>query len=148
MFVVTILAIVFIPVSLASSIFGSYITATHCSCQRQALADHEIIGMNVQQINKTGHSIWAFVITAFIMLLISGLSFAVWRSAHNMRLLAQYTHRHKGEEWYSEMGPRLKVLKSRLGLMNWTLFLRQSTFERWLIYLGLRRVEKAGIEGV
>lgn len=51
----TILAFIFVPVSLASSIFG----------------------MNVQQINSSGHSIKAFVITAIVLLLVSFLLWAV-----------------------------------------------------------------------
>ena len=49
MFAVTILAFIFIPVNLASSIYG----------------------MNVQQINRTGPSIWEFVVTSLILVLIA-----------------------------------------------------------------------------
>lgn len=50
---VTVLAFIFIPMNLASSIFG----------------------MNVQEINRTGHSIWPFVYTAVALLAFSGLGF-------------------------------------------------------------------------
>ena len=50
---VTILAFIFVPMNLASSIFG----------------------MNVQEINETGHSIWTFVTTAAALLILSGLGF-------------------------------------------------------------------------
>lgn len=56
------LAFVFIPISLASSIFG----------------------MNVQEINDTGHSIWTFVITVMVMLLASS---GVWKWRHTLRIL-------------------------------------------------------------
>jgi hypothetical protein len=51
--IVTVLAFIFVPISLASSIFG----------------------MNVQQINQTGCSLWVFVITSIVLLTISALSF-------------------------------------------------------------------------
>jgi hypothetical protein len=54
---VTVLAFVFIPTSLASSIYG----------------------MNLQEINNTGHSIWGFVVTALVMLILSGLAWSFWR---------------------------------------------------------------------
>lgn len=49
----TVLAFIFIPMSLASSIFG----------------------MNVQEINTTGHSIWIFICTSVALLALSGLGF-------------------------------------------------------------------------
>ena len=62
---VTILAFIFLPTSLASSIFG----------------------MNVQQINNTGKNIWIFIVTAILMtsaiVIAWGLSFLVraeWQS--------------------------------------------------------------------
>jgi hypothetical protein len=50
---VTVLAFIFIPISLASSIFG----------------------MNVQQVNGTGRGVWSFVYTSIVLLTISALSF-------------------------------------------------------------------------
>lgn len=50
---VTILAFIFVPTSLASSIFG----------------------MNVQEINNTGNSIWKFLVTA---ILLTGAAIAAW----------------------------------------------------------------------
>jgi Mg2+ and Co2+ transporter CorA len=55
---VTVLAFVFIPINLASSVYG----------------------MNVQEINDTGHKIWVFVVTSIVFLILSGLAW-VWRHA-------------------------------------------------------------------
>ena len=52
-FTVTVLAFIFIPINLVSSVFG----------------------MNVQQVNGTGHEIWPFVYTSIVLLALSGLSF-------------------------------------------------------------------------
>jgi Mg2+ and Co2+ transporter CorA len=53
---VTVLAFVFIPINLASSVYG----------------------MNVQEINDTGHKIWGFLVTTIVFLILSGLVW-VWR---------------------------------------------------------------------
>jgi uncharacterized membrane protein len=50
---VTVLAFIFIPISLASSIFG----------------------MNVQQINESGPEIWNFLYTSLVLWTLSALSF-------------------------------------------------------------------------
>lgn len=65
-YLVTILAFVFVPISLASSIFG----------------------MNVQEINATGHGIRSFVLTALLMLLSSLIAWLAWRTWRNMRQIA------------------------------------------------------------
>lgn len=65
---VTILAFIFIPTSLASSIFG----------------------MNVQEINNTGKNIWSFLVTAIVLTsvavaawFLSVLARAKWQSRHD-----------------------------------------------------------------
>jgi hypothetical protein len=73
---VTVLAFVFIPMNLASSIFG----------------------MNVQQINKTGHSIELFIYTSVALLLMSAIAFYFRRSImlvlRRLRKLAVRTWDH------------------------------------------------------
>lgn len=49
----TILAFVFVPISLSTSIFG----------------------MNVQEINSSGHDVWIFVVTTIVLV---GLALAAW----------------------------------------------------------------------
>jgi hypothetical protein len=61
-YIVTVLAFIFIPISLASSIFG----------------------MNVQQINETGHSIFPFIYTSIVLLTISGLSYSFRHSVKRL----------------------------------------------------------------
>lgn len=63
---VTVLAFIFIPANLASSIFG----------------------MNVQQINKTGHSITFFILTSVALLIMSGLGFYF---RHTLRRVTSWT---------------------------------------------------------
>lgn len=62
----TVLAFVFIPINMASSVYG----------------------MNVQEINETGHSIWGFVVTALVLLACSGLGWVLWRTWREGRLMA------------------------------------------------------------
>ena len=50
---VTILAFVYVPLNLATSIFG----------------------MNLQQLNQSGRSIWSFLVTAIVSLLVTG---SIW----------------------------------------------------------------------
>ena len=50
--IVTILAFVYIPLNLATSIFG----------------------MNIQQLNRTGQDLWIFIVTGAVALLITGVS--------------------------------------------------------------------------
>lgn len=73
----TILAFVFIPINLASSIFG----------------------MNVQQINETGHSIWGFVVAALAMLAASGLSWTGWQAVQNWMFVQRAIRIHDGQDW-------------------------------------------------
>lgn len=60
---VTVLAFIFIPINLASSVYG----------------------MNVQEINETGHSIWGFLVTALVLLTCSGLAWFTWRASVVLR---------------------------------------------------------------
>lgn len=48
--IVTILAFVYVPLNLATSIFG----------------------MNIQQLNESGKSLWVFLVTAFVTLAVTG----------------------------------------------------------------------------
>ena len=61
--IVTVLAFIFIPINTASSVYG----------------------MNVQEINETGHSIWTFFVTALVLLACSGLAWAFWRASKSSR---------------------------------------------------------------
>ena len=67
---VTAFAFVFLPLSLASSIYGM-VSALGCF-QSSRLTQ---ICQNVQQINESGHSISAFIVTAVALCMIT---FAVW----------------------------------------------------------------------
>ena len=57
----TVLAFVFVPISLASSIFG----------------------MDVAQINGTGPNVWAFVLTSVALLVVSLVVWLMWRAGRN-----------------------------------------------------------------
>ena len=71
---VTVLAFFFVPISLASSIFG----------------------MNLQEINQTGHTIVAFIVTAVAMLAVSGFAWLAWRAGRNFVLIRRHASRSKG----------------------------------------------------
>jgi Mg2+ and Co2+ transporter CorA len=65
--IVTVLAFIFVPISLASSIFG----------------------MNVQQINDSGHSIFSFVYTSIVLLTVSALGFFFRHAMKRIWLVAR-----------------------------------------------------------
>lgn len=73
----TILAFIFIPINLASS----------------------ILGMNVQQINETGHSIWGFVVAALAMLPVSGLSWMTWQAVQNWMFVQRTVRNYDRTIW-------------------------------------------------
>ncbi|KAM0712141.1 hypothetical protein Q7P37_011235 [Cladosporium fusiforme] len=77
----TILAFIFIPINLASSIFG----------------------MNVQEINKTGHSIWGFVIASLAGLAVSGLCWCVWQAVQGWRFV-RHAIRSDGYDSWNQAG--------------------------------------------
>jgi hypothetical protein len=58
----------------------------------QVLTDtaSSVFGMNVQEINETGHSIWGFFVTALILLACSGLAWVFWRASKSRRSRALY----------------------------------------------------------
>ena len=77
------LAFFFIPVSLATSIYG----------------------MNLQQINKTGHDMWVFVVTAIAILVVALLAWALpflinnaWRNRRDPR--RYYPSREYDSFWH------------------------------------------------
>jgi hypothetical protein len=110
---VTVLAFIFIPINLASSVYG----------------------MNVQEINATGHSIWGFLVTALVLLTTSGLAWMGWRASRNWSLILDEAGRavpatHRGR-WqagslYRRMYNSTERFKSR----------------DFAIYVGLQSAEK------
>ena len=113
----TVIASVFVPISLASSIFG----------------------MNVQQINQSGHSVWAFVVCALVMWLITGAVWAAWQAKRNLKIAS---HRARSD-WEDHDWNGL----SRREKLHWAAELYmdiEGRFGRLLYYLGLRRLEKSG----
>ena len=66
----TFFAFVFVPISLASSIFG----------------------MNVQEINASGHSIWTFVLTSALFILACAFAWLVWRATRNWKAMWDNVH--------------------------------------------------------
>ena len=106
---VTVLAFVFVPISLASSIFG----------------------MNVQQINHSSHSIWAFVVTAVVVLTGSVLFYCAWRGVRNIKILNRFRSTIDEDRDLS-----FDVELTDRGIGRW---------RKMAYYLGLRRAEKAGL---
>ncbi|KAF2786191.1 hypothetical protein K505DRAFT_399794 [Melanomma pulvis-pyrius CBS 109.77] len=89
---VTMLAFIFVPVSLASSIYG----------------------MNIQQINESGHSITAFVATAIILLIVTILFWGISASiaAYRNRRISRWTRKRREVPQYQKVETSLidKVL--------------------------------------
>ena len=88
---VTILAFVYVPLNLATSIFG----------------------MNVQQLNQNGQNIWVFFVTAFVALLITGgswfLSHTVYKAMSWYKKLAARSAAKDKEEKQREYDFPLRV---------------------------------------
>ena len=124
--VVTVLASVFVPISLASSIFG----------------------MNIQEINQSGHSIWTFVVCAISMWLLTGLAWLIWQTRRNFKVakhrILDSEHMNK-DQWSSySMGQRLHRIKSQFHPYQ-PMGGAKSSLGYWL---GFRTFEKDYLSGV
>jgi hypothetical protein len=112
-YAVTVLAFIFIPINLASSVYG----------------------MNVQEINDTGHSIWGFLVTASVLLTMSGLAWMGWRASRNWSLMLD----EAGKALPATFHPRWQAstLYSRMQFAS-------ERFKRrdFAVYVGLRSAEK------
>ena len=117
-FLVTVLASVFVPISLASSIFG----------------------MNIQEINQSGHSIWTFVVCAFSMLALTSIACLTWQARRNYKVLQ---HRACDEaNFVLPTWQKKKVLEKVLS--TWRQFHSDIEYpkQRALYRAGFRRAEK------
>lgn len=97
--------------------------------------------MNVQEINESGHSVWAFVVCAIAMWLVTAGVWMAWQARRNYKVAEHRALAHNPWIWklatkqrreyrassirdeYSKPGGRLVSL---------------------LYYLGLRRLERSG----
>ena len=77
---VTILAFLYLPLNTVTSVYG----------------------MNVQQINESGHNIWTFVVTALVAVLVTGLVWYVVEGTNNVRTWKK--------SWKSSSGYRRKPI--------------------------------------
>ena len=92
---VTILAFIYVPINLATSVFG----------------------MNLQQLNQNGQNFWSFVVTAIVALLITGL---VWFSLELYNTVVEHKHRMINALGWTErsnVGAGVRVA-IRLGLIK------------------------------
>ena len=92
---VTILAFIYVPINLATSVFG----------------------MNLQELNQNGQRFWSFIVTAIIALLITGF---VWLSLELYNVVREHKYRMKRmwaetEEPKPRIGVRVAIL---LGLIK------------------------------
>lgn len=110
---VTVLAFVFIPINLASSVYG----------------------MNVQEINGTGHSIWGFLVTASVLLTVSGLAWMGWRASRNWSVILDEAERAL---------PATHHTRWQATNLYWRMYDASERFKRrdLAIYIGLRSAEK------
>lgn len=96
--------------------------------------------MNVQEINKTGHSIWGFVVTAIIFLLFSGLGWTTWRATCNWRQVIQEARSHTHHVYHWEWSDLSKL--TRLKLVLETFQKREwHTIRRLALFVGLSSLE-------
>ena len=80
---VTILAFVYVPINLATSVFG----------------------MNLQELNQNGQKFWSFVVTAIAALLITG---SVWSSLELYNVVREHKYRVKRMRTHTEE-PKVRV---------------------------------------
>ena len=107
--IVTLLAFIFIPTSLASSVFG----------------------MNVQEINNTGKSIWNFIVTA---ILITGAAITAWLLSSRVQ-----------DKWLSQVSGTRYPRRNRLSNALW-LIRNPSTWKKMPqgTFLGVLRNSRFG----
>ena len=118
------LAAVFVPVSLASSIFG----------------------MNIQQINHTGHGIWAFVVCALTMWLVTAAVWLAWQVRRNLAAAKRRILSGRWRDVYMYLGLSAKVSVITQQYRGNEV---DGKYENSLPYwLGLRRFDKAAVTRV
>ncbi len=94
---VTVLAFVYVPVNLATSIFG----------------------MNIQQLNKSGPNIWVFIVTTIVALLVTGSS---WFCSHTVYHAVAWYREHpvaKNAKSDGKMEKREFALPVRMAMLVW-----------------------------
>jgi hypothetical protein len=135
---VSILATIFLPISISSSLFG----------------------MNVKEINHTGHSIWSFIGTTLCFLAFIMLFWIARQVSRNFRKLRTFTSRRAPVRLTADQTNGSKDTQSshqrtqdrrRFHAMHTTLVEREkhTSGNAWklpLYYLGFRDVRKAGID--
>lgn len=93
--------------------------------------------MNVQEINESGHSVWAFVVCAVAVWMITGGMWMAWQVRQNFKVAK---HRAVASApWFSAEGTRYQTAYirreySKIG----------GRLTRPFHYLRLRRLEKSG----
>lgn len=93
---VTILAFVYVPLNLATSIFG----------------------MNIKQLNHSGQSLWVFFVTAVVALLVTGGSWACSKSGY--KAMAWYKERAAVSRAYAKKGEKQEYgLLLRMAMLVW-----------------------------
>lgn len=92
--------------------------------------------MNVQEINETGHSIWGFLVTASVLLTMSGLAWMGWRASRNWGVIlddARQAHLAFPGTYHETLGNlywRMREVSERFKMCDFA------------VYIGLRSVEK------
>ena len=92
---VTILAFIYVPINLATSVFG----------------------MNLKQLNGQGQNFWSFIVTAIVALLITGF---VWFSLELYNVVREHKYRVE-MMWTEKEKPKVGVgvrVAIRLGLIK------------------------------
>lgn len=91
--------------------------------------------MNVQEINDTGHSIWGFLVTASVLLTVSGLAWMGWRASRNWSLILDEAGRAL---------PATHQTRWQASSLYWRMHDASERFKKkdLAIYFGLRSAEK------
>lgn len=105
---VTVLAFIYVPLNLATSIFG----------------------MNIYQLNKSGQSLWVFLATALIALFVTG---SAWYLAEQVNSYLKWREAQLSRRKDYHLPPNTP-LKMRINMLIWSLL---SPYRSWMVRRGV-----------
>ena len=113
-----------------------------------------VFGMNVREVNATGHGIWIFLVCAFVSLALAFLAWALcklfMRARTNRRLLRLYWGQRRKDQRYDESDPSVDQLRWRETFQKqkglWYGEKDHNWRRLWAYHLGFLSVNDLGIK--